>query len=60
MLHLTFLLASHLGGGQKYLGRHIGGDCPPLQNLVGGFNPFEEFLSNWIISPILGVKIKHV
>ena len=25
--------------------------------LVGGFNPFEKYLSNWIISPSFGVKI---
>lgn len=29
-------------------------------NLVGGFNPIENFCSsNWIISPVFGVKIKN-
>ena len=27
--------------------------------LVGGFNPFEKYSSNWIISPRFGVKIKN-
>ena len=26
--------------------------------LVGGFNPFEKYLSKWIICPRFGVKIK--
>ena len=30
-------------------------------NLAGGFNPFEKYLSNWIISPRIRVKMqKHV
>ena len=28
--------------------------------LVGGFNPFERYLSNWIMSPRIGVKIKNI
>ena len=28
------------------------------RKLVGGFNPFEKYQSNWIISPIFGVKRK--
>ena len=29
-----------------------------IQQLVGGFNPFEKYYSNWIISPRFGLKIK--
>ena len=28
--------------------------------LVGGFNPSEEYESNWESSPIFGVKIKNI
>ena len=28
--------------------------------LVGGFNPFEKYCSNWIISPGIGVKLKNM
>ena len=28
------------------------------KELVGGFSPFEKYESNWIISPIFGLKIK--
>ena len=28
--------------------------------LVGGFNPVEKYLSNWIISPRFGMKIKNI
>ena len=28
-------------------------------NLVGGFNPFEQYKSNWESSPIFGVNIKN-
>ena len=28
--------------------------------LFGGFNPSENFESNWIISPGIGVKIKNI
>ena len=28
--------------------------------LVGGFNPFEKYESNWIISPGFGLKIKNI
>ena len=29
-------------------------------NLVGGFNPFEKYESNWKYSPIFGVKIPKI
>ena len=29
-------------------------------NLVGGFNPFEKYLSNWITTPIFGMNIKNM
>ena len=32
----------------------------PQPKLVGGFNPFEKYSSNWIISPRIGVNIKNV
>ena len=28
--------------------------------LVGGFNPFEKYWSNWIISTRFGVKIENI
>jgi len=28
--------------------------------LVGGFNPFEKYQSNWVHLPQIGVKIKNV
>ena len=28
--------------------------------VVGGLNPFEKYYSNWIISPIFGVKIQKM
>ncbi len=34
-------------------------DSHAVSKLVGGFNAFEKYLSNWIISPD-GVKIKNI
>ena len=31
-----------------------------LHKLVGGFNPFEKYESNWIISPRIGMNIKNM
>ena len=31
-----------------------------IHHLVGGFNPSEKYLSNWVISPKIGVKIKNI
>ena len=33
---------------------------PGCTYLVGGFKPSEKYSSNWIISPIFGVKIKNI
>jgi len=32
-------------------------NCP---NLVGGFNPFEKYESNWDFLPQVGMKIKNI
>ena len=48
--------------GKSYFLMDIFGWKTPIfgDSLVGGFNPFEKYESNWIISPRIGVKIKDI
>ena len=36
------------------------GNCFSMMQLVGGFNPFEKYESNWIISPGRGENEKYL